>query len=138
MIIGLLTMVMSVCLGYLLGALSGYVGGLTDKLIMRVADTAVMTVPGLPLLIVAGAMLELDFSPDSRIYMVVVMLSLLWSGPTGAAGARAMSPARTRFMLATQVLGLSARRRLFVPPAAEYHSDSGGDGDHGSRQRHSQ
>ncbi|MDE4771630.1 ATP-binding cassette domain-containing protein, partial [Klebsiella pneumoniae] len=31
-----------------------------------------------PLLIVAGAMLsELDFSPDSRIYMVVVMLSLL-------------------------------------------------------------
>jgi peptide/nickel transport system permease protein len=32
----------------------------------------------LPLLIVAGAMLsELDFSPDSRIYMVVVMLSLL-------------------------------------------------------------
>ena len=70
-------MVMSVCLGYLLGALSGYVGGLTDKLIMRVADL-VMTIPGLPLLIVAGAMLsELDFSPDSRIYMVVVMLSLL-------------------------------------------------------------
>ena len=52
--------------GYLLGALSGYVGGLTDKLIMRVADL-VMTIPGLPLLIVAGAMLsELDFSPDSR------------------------------------------------------------------------
>jgi peptide/nickel transport system permease protein len=62
LIIGLLTMVMSVCLGYLLGALSGYVGGLTDKLIMRVADL-VMTIPGLPLLIVAGAMLsELDFS----------------------------------------------------------------------------
>jgi peptide/nickel transport system permease protein len=32
-------------LGYLLGALSGYVGGLTDKLIMRVADL-VMTIPG--------------------------------------------------------------------------------------------
>ncbi len=77
LVIGLLTMVMSVCLGYLLGALSGYVGGLTDKLIMRVADL-VMTIPGLPLLIVAGAMLsELDFSPDSRIYMVVVLLSLL-------------------------------------------------------------
>lgn len=45
LVIGLLTMVMSVCLGYLLGALSGYVGGLTDKLIMRVADL-VMTIPG--------------------------------------------------------------------------------------------
>ncbi|MDP0710426.1 ABC transporter permease, partial [Klebsiella variicola] len=70
LIIGLLTMVMSVCLGYLLGALSGYVGGLTDKLIMRGADL-VMSIPGVPLLIVAGAMLsDLDFSPDSRIYMV--------------------------------------------------------------------
>jgi peptide/nickel transport system permease protein len=77
LIIGLLTMLLSVALGYLLGAVSGYAGGLTDKLIMRLADL-VMTIPGLPLLIVAGAMLsELDFSPDARIYMVVVMLSLL-------------------------------------------------------------
>ncbi len=45
LVIGLLTMVMSVCLGYLLGALSGYVGGLTDKLIMRVVDL-VMTILG--------------------------------------------------------------------------------------------
>lgn len=61
LIIGLLTMLLSVTLGYLLGALSGYAGGLTDKLIMRFADL-VMTIPGLPLLIVAGAMLsELDF-----------------------------------------------------------------------------
>lgn len=37
LIIGLLTMLLSVTLGYLLGA-SGYVGGLTDKLIMRLAD----------------------------------------------------------------------------------------------------
>jgi peptide/nickel transport system permease protein len=62
LIIGLLTMLLSVALGYLLGAVSGYAGGLTDKLIMRLADL-VMTIPGLPLLIVAGAMLsELDFS----------------------------------------------------------------------------
>jgi peptide/nickel transport system permease protein len=54
LIIGLLTMLLSVALGYLLGAISGYVGG-TDKLIMRLADL-VMTIPGLPLLIVAGAM----------------------------------------------------------------------------------
>lgn len=114
LIIGLLTMVMSVCLGYLLGALSGYVGGLTDKLIMRVADL-VMTIPGLPLLIVAGAMLsELDFSPDSRIYMVVVMLSLLeWPRLARLVRGQCLSLRERDFMLATQVLGLSARRRLF-------------------------
>ena len=107
-------MVMSVCLGYLLGALSGYIGGLTDKLIMRVADL-VMTIPGLPLLIVAGAMLsELDFSPDSRIYMVVVMLSLLeWPRLARLVRGQCLSLRERDFMLATQVLGLSARRRLF-------------------------
>jgi peptide/nickel transport system permease protein len=61
LIIGLLTMLLSVALGYLLGALSGYAGGLTDKLIMRFADL-VMTIPGLPLLIVAGAMLSSSIS----------------------------------------------------------------------------
>ena len=103
LIIGLLTMVMSVCLGYLLGALSGYVGGLTDKLIMRVADT-VMTIPGLPLLIVAGAMLsELDFSPDSRIYMVVVMLSLLeWPRLARLVRGQCLSLRERDFMLATR------------------------------------
>ena len=96
------------------GALSGYVGGLTDKLIMRVADL-VMTIPGLPLLIVAGAMLsELDFSPDSRIYMVVVMLSLLeWPRLARLVRGQCLSLRERDFMLATQVLGLSARRRLF-------------------------
>ena len=110
LIIGLL----SVTLGYLLGALSGYAGGLTDKLIMRFADL-VMTIPGLPLLIVAGAMLsELDFSPDSRIYMVVIMLSLLeWPKLARLVRGQCLSLRERDFMLATQVLGLSARRRLF-------------------------
>ncbi|UWC49298.1 oligopeptide ABC transporter permease [Klebsiella aerogenes] len=114
LIIGLLTMLLSVTLGNLLGALSGYVGGLTDKLIMRLADL-VMTIPSLPLLIVAGAMLsELDFSPDSRIWMVVIMLSLLeWPKLARLVRGQCLSLRERDFMLATQVLGLSARRRLF-------------------------
>ncbi|RWR02438.1 peptide ABC transporter permease [[Pantoea] beijingensis] len=113
LIVGLLTMLLSVTLGYLLGAISGYVGGLTDKLIMRFADL-VMTIPSLPLLIVMGAMLsELDFSPDSRVYMVVVMLSLLeWPKLARLVRGQILSLRERDFMLATRVLGLSARRRL--------------------------
>ncbi|MGP4131004.1 ABC transporter permease [Pantoea tagorei] len=112
--IGLLTMLLSVTLGYLLGAVSGYAGGLTDKLIMRLADL-VMTIPSLPLLIVAGAMLsELDFSADARIYMVVIMLSLLeWPKLARLVRGQILSLCERDFMLATQVLGLSSRRRLF-------------------------
>lgn len=112
--IGLLTMLLSVTLGYLLGALSGCVGGMTDRIIMRGADL-MMTIPGLPLLIVAGAMLsELNFSPESRIYMVIVMLGLL-ECPKLARLVRGqcLSLRERDFMLATRVLGLSARRRLF-------------------------
>ena len=95
LIIGLLTMLLSVTLGYLLGALSGYAGGLTDKLIMRFADL-VMTIPG------------------SRIYMVVIMLSLLeWPKLARLVRGQCLSLRERDFMLATQVLGLSARRRLF-------------------------
>jgi len=115
LIIGLLTMLLSVTLGYLLGALSGYAGGLTDRLIMRFADL-MMTIPSLPLLIVMGAMLaELDFSPDSRVYMVIVMLSLLeWPKLARLVRGQILSLRERDFMLATQVLGLSARRRIFV------------------------
>ncbi|WP_418163095.1 oligopeptide ABC transporter permease [Pantoea vagans] len=112
--IGLMTMLLSVALGYLLGAVSGYAGGLTDKLIMRLADL-VMTIPSLPLLIVAGAMLsELDFSADARIYMVVIMLSLLeWPKLARLVRGQILSLRERDFMLATQVLGLSSRCRLF-------------------------
>lgn len=114
LVIGLLTMLLSVSLGYLLGAVSGYVGGLTDKVVMRLADL-MMTIPTLPLLIVMGAMLaELDFSPDSRVYMVIVMLSLI-ECPKLARLVRGqiLSLREREFMLATQVLGLSSRRRVF-------------------------
>jgi len=114
LMIGLLTMMLSVTLGYLLGAISGYRGGMTDKLIMRFADL-VMTIPSLPLLIVAGAMLsELDFSADARIYMVIIMLSLLeWPKLARLVRGQILSLRERDFMLATQVLGLSSRRRLF-------------------------
>jgi peptide/nickel transport system permease protein len=81
---------------------------------MRFADL-VMTIPSLPLLIVMGAMLsELDFSPDSRVYMVIVMLSLLeWPKLARLVRGQILSLRERDFMLATKVLGLSSRRRLF-------------------------
>jgi len=114
LVIGLMTMLLSVTLGYLLGALSGYAGGLTDKLIMRFADL-MMTIPSLPLLIVMGAMLaELDLPPESRVYMVIVMLSLLeWPKLARLVRGQILSLRERDFMLATQVLGLSSRRRIF-------------------------
>ncbi|WP_037032709.1 ABC transporter permease [Rahnella sp. WP5] len=80
LIIGMLTMLLSVTLGYLMGAMLS----------------------------------ELDFSPDSRVYMVIVMLSLLeWPKLARLVRGQILSLRERDFMLATQVLGLSSRRRLF-------------------------
>ena len=112
--IGLVSMLLSVTLGYVLGALAGYLGGVADRLIMRFADL-LMTIPGLPLLIIMGAMLtELDVSADYRIYMVMIMLSLLgWPSLARLVRGQILSLRERDFMLATEVLGLSTRRRLF-------------------------
>ncbi len=111
--VGLVSMVLSVTLGYLLGASAGYLGGWVDKVIMRFADL-LMTIPSLPLLIIMGAMLsELGISPDYRIYMVMVMLSLLgWPSLARLVRGQILSLRERDFMLATEVLGLSTRRRI--------------------------
>nr|WP_165699572.1 oligopeptide ABC transporter permease [Chimaeribacter californicus] len=111
--IGLVTMLLSVTLGYAVGAVAGYAGGLTDKLLMRLADL-LMTIPSLPLLIIMGAVVtELGIPPDYRIYLVMVMLSLLgWPSLARLVRGQILSLRERDFMLATEVLGLSARRRI--------------------------
>ncbi|WP_018607267.1 oligopeptide ABC transporter permease [Uliginosibacterium gangwonense] len=112
--VGLISVVLSVALGFVAGALSGYCGGWIDSLIMRVADL-LMTIPSLPLLIALGALLsELKIEPEIRIYMVMLMLSLIgWPGLARMVRGQILSLRERDFMLATEVLGLSLRRRLF-------------------------
>lgn len=115
LLVGLVSVVLSLLLGYVLGALAGYLGGLTDKLIMRSADL-LMTIPGLPLLIILGAMLsELKVDPEQRIYLVMLMLSLLgWPGLARIIRSQVLSLKGRDFMLATEILGLPLWRRLGV------------------------
>jgi peptide/nickel transport system permease protein len=114
MTVGFASVLLSVALGYTAGALAGYLGGVTDALIMRLADL-LMTIPSLPLLIIMGAVLsELKVNPDDRIYMVMLMLSLLsWTSLARIVRSQVLSLRERDFMLATEVLGLSTRRRIF-------------------------
>ncbi|MBO9705990.1 MAG: ABC transporter permease, partial [Arthrobacter sp.] len=55
--IGVASMLLSLILGAVLGLVAGYYGGIVDTLIMRFADL-LMSIPGLPLLIVMAAVLS--------------------------------------------------------------------------------
>lgn len=112
--IGVASMLLSLVPGTLLGLIAGYYRGVVDAVVMRIADL-LMSIPGLPLLIVIAAVLsELKFPPDSRIYVVMVLLSIIgWPGLARLIRGQVLSLRETPYMQATEVLGLSAFSRQF-------------------------
>ncbi|GAB1154802.1 ABC transporter permease [Paenibacillus illinoisensis] len=112
--VGLASMVLSVCIGSLLGAIAGYYRGIVDQVIMRIADL-LLTIPGLPLLFIFGALLsDWKVPPDSRMYIVMLMLSFVnWPGMARMVRGQMLSLREREFMQAAIVLGLRDRRKLF-------------------------
>ncbi len=75
--VGIASMVLSVFIGTLLGAIAGYYRGIVDQVIMRIADL-LLTIPSLPLLFIFGALLsEWKVPTDYRMYIVMLILSLV-------------------------------------------------------------
>ncbi|MGI6877163.1 ABC transporter permease [Microbacterium sp. gxy059] len=112
--IGIASMLLSLVLGAALGIAAGYFRGWVDTVIMRVADL-LMSIPGLPLLIVLAAILsELRVAPESRIYIVMIMLSAIgWPSLARLIRGQVLSLREELFMRATDVLGLSTWSRQF-------------------------
>ncbi|MBH5320873.1 ABC transporter permease [Paenibacillus sp. GSMTC-2017] len=112
--VGIASMVLSVIIGFVLGALAGYYRGIVDQIIMRFADL-LLTVPGLPILFIAGALLsDWKVPTEYRLYVVMIMLSFIgWPGLARLVRGQLLSLREREFMQATIVLGLRDRRKLF-------------------------
>ncbi|NEW05024.1 ABC transporter permease [Paenibacillus sp. SYP-B3998] len=112
--VGLASMVLSVVIGSLLGAIAGYYRGIVDQIIMRIADL-LLTIPSLPLLFIFGALLsEWKVPTGYRMYIVMLMLSFVgWPGLARMVRGQLLSLREREFMQATVVLGLRDRRKLF-------------------------
>ena len=112
--VGLASMALSVVLGSLLGAVSGYYGGIVDSIVMRIADI-LLSIPDLPLLIVIAALLsELKVPTDYRLYIVMLMLSLVgWPRLARLIRGQILSLREQMYMKAADVLGLGTRRKIF-------------------------
>lgn len=112
--VGIGAMILSVTLGGFLGIVAGYYRGVVDQIVMRIADV-LMTLPGLPLLfIMAAIMSEWKVSTDQRIYIVMVMLSLVgWPGLARLVRSQILSLRERQFIQATDALGLRDHRKLF-------------------------
>ncbi|MDN3015864.1 ABC transporter permease [Paenibacillus sp. BSR1-1] len=112
--IGIAAMFLSILIGSLLGAISGFYRGIVDLVIMRLADI-LMSIPGLPLLLMMGAILsEWKVPAEYRLYLIMIMLSFVgWPGLARLVRGQILSLKEQPFMQATEVLGLSDRRKIF-------------------------
>jgi len=91
--------VVATSFGALWGAISGFVGGVLDAIMMRVVDV-VIAVPAIFLLIYLASV----FRP-SVLLLIVVLSSLSWLGPARLVRGEALSLRTTEFVDAVRVAG---------------------------------
>ena len=97
--VGLVSALLSMTLGTLIGALAGYYGGKIDVLMMRFTDL-VLTIPMLPLLMVVGSV----FKP-SPAYLVVMISVLNWTTTARLVRSRFLSLCAMDYIKAARAVG---------------------------------
>jgi peptide/nickel transport system permease protein len=98
-LIGVFSAIIAVGLGLLVGLTSGYVGGWVDELLMRFNDI-LLTIPGLPLLIVLTAVM------GPSIYSVVILIGFLgWMGIARLIRSQVLSLKEKAFVEAARASG---------------------------------
>lgn len=107
-----LTGFMVASIGTTLGAIAGYYGGWIDNLIMRFTDL-VLSLPLLPVAIVAAAWLRETFEGKEAISLAILLGSLLWGTLARIVRAEFLSLREKEFVEAARAAGARDRRIIF-------------------------
>lgn len=114
LMVGLVATAIEIFIGALLGCISGYYGGVTDTIIMRIVDI-VLSLPAMPILIMISAMLSDARVPTQwRIYVLMLILaSLGWAGICRFFRGQVLTVREMDYMSATEAMGLHDTRKIF-------------------------
>lgn len=105
--VGLISSFLSIALGVVVGALSGYFGGWLDSVLMRVTD-AFLTFPTLFVLILLGAFLREQPIPwlKNSVFIVILIIAVLsWMWPARLVRSLFLVLREREFITATRALG---------------------------------
>ncbi len=103
--IGIVGVVLTFPLGMLIGGISGYFGGWTDSIIMRLAEV-LMTFPSIYLLVTLGAVLPPGLSSTQRFLLIVVITSFIsWAGLARVIRGQVLSIKEREFVQAARAMG---------------------------------
>lgn len=118
--VAFITMALALTMGMLVGALSGYYGGVTDNVLMRLVDIF-LSIPGLFLLILISAMFNNNkviansplFKSAGWLVLPVVIATLSWTGISRLIRGEFMAVKSRDYIEAARVLGAADSRIIF-------------------------
>ncbi|MBW2613363.1 MAG: ABC transporter permease [Deltaproteobacteria bacterium] len=106
--VGLSAAFISIVLGTIVGMFSGYMGGVVDTLLMRLADM-IMVMPSLLILLLLSALFG-----QLNIWLIVLLIALLrWPGVSRVIRAQTLTLKQRPFIEAAKVAGASHLRVIF-------------------------
>jgi peptide/nickel transport system permease protein len=121
--IGLIGVTISLILGLFIGGLSGYFGGKTDNITMRIVEL-LMCFPSFYLMLALRAVFPLTMPSIAVYIMVIIILSLLgWPGLARVIRGMILSLKEREYILATKALGGNTPRILIkhlLPQTVSY------------------
>jgi peptide/nickel transport system permease protein len=121
--IGLVGIALSFPIGMLVGGISGYIGGWTDAVLMRIVEV-LMTIPSIYLLVALAAVLPPGLSSAQRFLLIIFIMSFIsWAGLARVIRGQVLSIKEREFVQASQAMGgksLYIIIRHVLPQTATY------------------
>ena len=123
MSIGLIGVAISLCLGVIMGSISGYYGGWVDLIIQRIIEV-ISAMPTIPLWLGLAAAVPLTWSPLQVYFVITLIVALFgWTGLAREVRGRFFALRSEDFVTAAKLDGSSERRVIFrhVLPSLTSH-----------------
>lgn len=112
-LVGVVSVVIEIIIGTLIGAAAGYYGGKVDTFLMAITDIF-LALPFLPVILVLGSLMsDLKVGSEMRIFALMFILGILsWPSIARLVRAEILSLREQEFMQATEALGLKDIRKI--------------------------
>jgi peptide/nickel transport system permease protein len=123
LLIGLIGQILTLAFGSVLGAISGYYGGVVDILVQRVTEF-LSAFPDIPLFMALAAIIPTFWSPIAVYFMLTIILSFVrWGGLARQVRGLILSLREREYVLAAKSAGASDNRIMFrhLLPGAMSH-----------------
>ena len=122
LLIGITGIFISLIVGTILGAVSGYYGGLIDNLIQRSIEI-IRSIPTVPLYLGLAAAFPADWSVERRFFAITVVVSLFaWTELARVVRGRYLAMRQEDFVTAAIVAGANQRRIIFRHMLPSFYS----------------